>query len=213
MTEDEKTEAYVLAHSTPESELLRELTREANVRLVHPRMVSGHVQGRLLAAFVHMIKPHRVLEIGTYVGYSAICMAEGLPPGGRLITIDRDDEIEDMARSYINRCPDRDKIDFIVGDALEIIPKLDEEFQLVFIDGDKRQYQDYYDLVFDKVPAGGFILADNTLWDGHLLRPLASGDHMGRALADFNDRLAADDRVEVVMVPVRDGITVVRKRE
>lgn len=207
----EELEQYVIDHSVEELPLLKQLSREANVKLLHGRMVSGHIQGRLLSAVAHMIKPDRILEIGTYVGYSAICLAEGLPENGKLITIDKDDEIEDMARSYLERCDNAGKIDFIIGDALKIIPGLDDTFNLVFIDGDKRQYNEYYDAVFDKVPSGGFILADNTLWNGKLLHDVASNDHMSKGLVAFNDRIVNDKRVETFMLPLRDGITFIRK--
>lgn len=208
---NEELEQYIIDHSVEELPLLKQLSREANVKLLHGRMVSGHIQGRLLSAVAHMIKPYRILEIGTYVGYSAICLAEGLPENGKLITIDKDDEIEDMASSYLERCDNAGKIDFIIGDALKIIPGLDETFNLVFIDGDKRQYNEYYDAVFDKVPSGGFILADNTLWNGKLLHDVASNDHMSKGLVAFNDRIVNDKRVETFMLPLRDGITFIRK--
>lgn len=208
MTLDE----YILSHSEPESDLLKKLTREANAKLLHGRMVSGHIQGRLLSAVTKMIKPRNILEIGTYVGYSAICFAEGLPDNGRITTIDIDDEIESMARRYINQSPNADKIDFIVGDALQIIPGMNQMFDLVFIDGDKRQYMAYYNAVFDKVPQGGFILADNTLWDGKLIQPIASNDWMSKGLIEFNDFIAQDDRVERFILPLRDGLTIIRKK-
>ena len=203
---------YMLSHSVPPSELLARLEREAHVRLLHPRMISGHLQGRLLSAFAHMLHPRRILELGTYVGYSAICLAEGLPPDGRLVTIDIDDEIEDMARRYIGACPQATQIDFRIGDALEIIPQRDEVFDLVFIDADKRDYAAYYNAVFDKVRIGGYILADNTLWDGKVVRPVASGDHQTQGLLRFNDQVAADPRVEAFILPIRDGMTIIRKK-
>lgn len=208
---NEELEKYILEHSVSESPLLKRLTREANVKLLHGRMVSGHIQGRMLASFAHMIKPNRILEIGTYVGYSAICLSEGLAENGKLITIDKDDEIEDMAREYISQSPHANKIEFIVGDALRIIPALQDKFELVFIDGDKRQYNEYYDAVFDKVPPGGFILADNTLWNGKLLQQVAANDHMSHGLITFNDRVCHDNRVESFILPLRDGITIMRK--
>ena len=203
---------YVLAHSEPEAPLLAELDHEAHVHLLHGRMVSGHLQGRLLSAFSHMIRPRRILELGTYVGYSALCLAEGLAEGGRLLTIDRDDEIEDMARAYIGRSAFAGCIDFKIGDALDLLPTIEGLFDLVFIDADKREYKAYYDLVFDKVPPGGFILADNTLWDGKVLAPLERGDRQTAALLEFNDYVAADRRVEKFILPLRDGITIIRKK-
>ena len=203
---------YMLSHSVATSELLARLEREAHVRLLHPRMISGHLQGRLLSAFSHMLRPKRILELGTYVGYSAICLAEGLPADGRLVTIDIDDEIEDMARRYIDACPQAGQIDFRIGDALKLVPALDEVFDLVFIDADKRDYAAYYDAVFDKVRPGGYILADNTLWDGKVIKPVASGDHQTQGLLRFNDRVASDSRVEAFMLPIRDGMTIIRKK-
>lgn len=204
--------AYILAHSAPQPELLARLEHEANVRLLHPRMVSGHLQGRLLSAISRMLRPRRVLELGTYVGYSAICLAEGLPDDGRLITIDIDDEIEDMARRYIEASPYAGRIDFRIGDALELVPGLDEVFDLVFIDADKRDYLAYYEAALDKVRPGGFLLADNTLWDGKVLKPAAPADRQTRGLLRFNDFVAADSRVEAFILPVRDGLTIIRKK-
>lgn len=203
---------YILAHSAPQPELLARLEREANVRLLHPRMVSGHLQGRLLSAISRMLRPRRVLELGTYVGYSAICLAEGLTDDGRLITIDIDDEIEDMARRYIEESPYAGRIDFRIGDALELVPGIDEVFDLVFIDADKRDYLAYYEAVLDKVRPGGFLLADNTLWDGKVLKPVAPADRQTRGLLRFNDFVAADCRVEAFILPVRDGLTIIRKK-
>lgn len=203
---------YILSHSVAESDLLARLEREANVRLLHPRMVSGHLQGRLLSTFSRMLRPQRILEFGTYVGYSAICLAEGLTGQGRLITIDIDDEIEDMARRYIQASPHAGQIDFRIGDALQIVPTLDEVFDLVFIDADKRDYLAYYEAVLDKVRGGGYILADNTLWNGKVVKPVASGDHQTKGLLRFNDFVASDSRVEAFVLPIRDGMTIIRKK-
>ncbi|MBO4370704.1 MAG: class I SAM-dependent methyltransferase [Paludibacteraceae bacterium] len=213
MNEQERLlNAYVLAHTEPESELLAQLDHQAHVQLLHPRMVSGHLQGRLLSAISHMIRPHRILELGTYVGYSALCLAEGLAKDGQLVTIDRDDEIEDFARDYIERSPYAECIDFRIGDALQLLPSIDGPFDLVFIDADKREYKQYYDLVIDKVPQGGYILADNTLWDGKVVEPLQRGDRQTQGLLEFNDYVAADARVEKFILPLRDGITIIRKK-
>ena len=171
------TDQYILDHSQPEDELLARLERDANVHLLHPRMVSGHIQGRLLSSLSWMIRPHRVLEIGTYVGYSAMCLAEGLAEDGKVITLDIDDEIEDMARRYIGKSRYASKIDFIVGDAVKLIPDMDEVFDLVFIDGNKCDYIEYFETVLPKVRQNGFILADNTLWAGKVLEKPASNDY------------------------------------
>ena len=163
-------EQYILEHSEQEAMLLSRLERDANVHLLHPRMVSGHIQGRLLSSLSWMIRPRRILEIGTYVGYSAMCLAEGLAEDGQVITIDIDDEIEDMARRYIGESPYASKINFIIGDAVKLIPDMNEVFDLVFIDGNKRDYIEYFETVLPKVRKNGFILADNTLWAGKVLR-------------------------------------------
>ena len=162
----EEIESYILSHIDEEGDLLRALNRDANVNLLRPRMLSGHLQGRLLKLFCRMMRPHRVLEIGTYTGYATLCMAEGLEEGALVHTIEVNDEMEDFIQKYLSRSPHQAKVRLHIGDAMEIIPQLDETFDLVFIDADKRLYSAYYDLVFPKVRAGGLILADNTLWDG-----------------------------------------------
>ncbi len=208
----EEIEQYIKQHSQKEDPLLTRLNRDANVKLLNPRMVSGHIQGRLLSMISYMIRPKRILEIGTYVGYSAMCLAEGLAEGGKVITIDIDEEIEDMARAYIEQSEYADKIDFRIADALKLIPELDEVFDLVFIDGDKREYKAYYEASYDKLHQGGFMLIDNTLWNGKVLNAAASWDHQTQALIEFNDFLAADERVDRFILPLRDGLTFVRKR-
>lgn len=205
-------EDYILEHSQPESELLARLDREANVKLLHPRMVSGHIQGRLLSALSWMIRPERILEIGTYVGYSAMCLAEGLAPDGKVITIDIDDEIEDMAREYIAQSPYAEKIDFRIGDAVKLIPDIEEVFDLVFIDGNKRDYIKYYECVLPKVRKNGFILADNTLWAGKVTETPESNDYQTKGLIAFNDFIAKDERVDRFILPLRDGLTIMRVR-
>lgn len=206
-------EKYILDHSQPEDELLKKLTHEANVKLLHPHMLSGHIQGRLLSMLVAMIKPKRVLELGTYVGYSAICMAENLPEDGKLITIDIDDEIEDMAREYINASAYASKIEFIVEDALKWIENCTEEFDLVFIDANKRHYIEYYNAIFDKVKPGGFILADNTLWGGKVVEKVASNDYQTKGLLAFNDYLNTEkERISYFILPLRDGLTFIQKK-
>lgn len=207
-----RLEAYITGHIDQENELLAQLTRDAYVHLLRPRMISGHLQGRILNMFCRMIGPQFILEIGTFTGYSALCMAEALGKDGELHTIEIDDEIEDFARNYFDRSPHKPKIHFHIGDALHIIPRLDRTFDLVFIDADKRQYTEYYEAVFDKVRTGGFILADNTLWDGKVVTRPDTRDAQTRGILRFNDLIATDRRVEKVILPVRDGMTVIRKK-
>lgn len=204
-------EKYILDHSQPESQLLRELTREVNVGMLHPHMLSGHIQGRLLSMIVSMMNARRVLELGTYVGYSAICMAEGLPADGKITTIDIDDEIEDIARGYIARSPHAEKIEFLICDALEYLKTCNEQFDLVFIDANKRHYIAYFEAVFDKVRPGGIILADNTLWGGKVLEKVASNDYQTQGLLQFNDYLNTVSGIEYFILPLRDGLTFIRK--
>ena len=206
-------EKYILDHSQPESQLLRELTREVNVGMLHPHMLSGHIQGRLLSMIVSMMNARRVLELGTYVGYSAICMAEGLPADGKITTIDIDDEIEDIARGYIARSPHADKIEFLICDALEYLKTCNEQFDLVFIDANKRHYIAYFKAVFDKVRPGGIILADNTLWGGKVVEKVASNDYQTQGLLQFNDYLNTVSGIEYFILPLRDGLTFIRKKE
>ncbi len=206
-------ENYIIEHSEPESELLQKLTHEANVKLLHPHMLSGHIQGRLLSMLVAMIKPKRILELGTYVGYSAICLAENLPEDGKLITIDIDDEIEDMAREYINASPSASKIEFIVADALKWLGECNETFDLIFIDANKRHYIEYYNAVFDKLTPGGFILADNTLWGGKVVEKVANNDYQTKGLLAFNDYLnTQQDKISYFILPLRDGLTFIQKK-
>lgn len=203
-------EQYILEHSEPEAALLSRLERDANVHLLHPRMVSGHIQGRLLSSLSWMIRPKRILEIGTYVGYSAMCLAEGLAEDGMVITIDIDDEIEDMARQYIGESQYASKINFIVGDAVKLIPEMNEVFDLVFIDGNKRDYIEYFETVLPKVRKNGFILADNTLWAGKVLDTPASNDYQTKGLQAFNDYITHCDVVDKFILPLRDGLTIMR---
>jgi predicted O-methyltransferase YrrM len=206
-------EKYILEHSEPETELLQKLTHEANVKLLHPHMLSGHIQGRLLSMLVAMIKPKRILELGTYVGYSAICLAENLPEDGKLITIDIDDEIEDMAREYINASPSASKIEFIVADALKWLEESNETFDLIFIDANKRHYIEYYNAVFNKLTPGGFILADNTLWGGKVVEKVANNDYQTKGLLAFNDYLnTQQDKISYFILPLRDGLTFIQKK-
>ena len=205
-------ESYILSHSDEEGSLLAALNRDANVNHLRPRMLSGHLQGRILKMFCRMLKPKRVLEIGTYTGYATLCMAEALEKDAEIHTLEINDEMEDFIRKYVSQSPDKDKIKLYFGDAMEIIPALDESFDLVFIDADKRLYSDYYDLIFDKLPAGALILADNTLWDGKVLEPLHPADKQTAGILAFNDKIKADQRVEKVILPLRDGLTMIWKK-
>ena len=203
---------YAEAHTSPESALLQRLNRNTHAHVMAPRMLSGHMQGRFLAMISWMIRPRRILEIGTYTGYSALCLAEGLTEEGRLITIDSNEEIEAFARSYWAQSPLDSKIDLRVGPARDIVPTLDESFDLVFIDADKRNLSVYFDLVLDKLRPGGFILADNVLWSGKVAKTVGAGDADTRAVMSFNKMVQDDPRVENVLLPVRDGIMMMRKR-
>lgn len=208
----EAIEEYILSHSDDEGELLAALNRDANVNLLRPRMLSGHLQGRILKMFCRMLAPKRVLEIGTYTAYATLCMAEGMAPDGRIHTIEINDEMEDFINKYLERSPHKEKITVHFGDALEVIPKLGGEFDLVFIDADKRLYSEYYDLVFPMVRPGGLILADNTLWDGHVVEVPRSADKQTLGIMAFNDKIKRDDRVEKVILPLRDGLTMIWKK-
>lgn len=208
----EAIEEYILSHSDDEGELLAALNRDANVNLLRPRMLSGHLQGRILKMFCRMLAPKRVLEIGTYTAYATLCMAEGMAPDGRIHTIEINDEMEDFINKYLDRSPHKEKITVHFGDALEVIPKLEGEFDLVFIDADKRLYSEYYDLVFPMVRPGGLILADNTLWDGHVIEVPRSADKQTLGIMAFNDKIKRDDRVEKVILPLRDGLTMIWKK-
>ncbi len=209
---DEKIIDYTEAHTQPEPELLAQLNRETWGKVVMPRMLSGHLQGRILSTFSHMIKPKRILEIGTYTGYSALCLAEGLTEDGKLITIDINEELEEMISRYITAAKMQDKIICKVGNAMDIIPKLNEQFDLVFIDADKENYSNYFDLVLPMVVSGGFIIADNVLWSGNVLKAETDMDEETQALNSFNKKVSADIRVENVLFPVRDGLMVIRKK-
>lgn len=211
MTED--IEKYVLAHSEPEGDYLYRLYRATNIHTIHGRMASGHLQGRLLKMLVSMIRPKNILEVGTFSGYSAICMAEGLDEGGKVWTFEINDEMEDFTRPWIENSPVADKIDFRIGDANIEVPKLGVTFDLAFVDGDKRTYVETYEMVLRLLRPGGYIIADNTLWDGHVTDPAYDHDHQTQGIRQFNDHVAADNRVEQVIVPLRDGLTLIRKKD
>ena len=211
MTED--IEKYVLAHSEPEGDYLYRLYRATNIHTIHGRMASGHLQGRLLKMLVRMIRPKNILEVGTFSGYSAICMAEGLDEGGKVWTFEINDEMEDFTRPWIENSPVADKIDFRIGDANIEAPKLGVTFDLAFVDGDKRTYVETYEMVLSILRPVGYIIADNTLWDGHVTDPAYDHDHQTQGIRRFNDHVAADNRVEQVIVPLRDGLTLIRKKD
>lgn len=205
---------YILSHSDDEGELLTALNRDANVNLLHPRMLSGHLQGRILKMFCRMMRPKRVLEIGTYTAYATLCLAEGIEEDALVHTIEINDEMEDFIRKYLDKSPLKSKIRLHFGDAMEIIPRLDETFDLVFIDANKRIYSEYYDLVFPAVRPGGLILADNTLWDGKVIeKNVPAADKQTWGIRDFNEKIKADDRIEKVILPLRDGLTMIWKKD
>jgi caffeoyl-CoA O-methyltransferase len=209
---DPQIDAYVCDHTKAENKTLTSLNRETYAKILMPRMLSGHLQGRVLSMLSHMIKPRRILEIGTYTGYSALCLAEGLTPDGLLHTIDINEELEAMVRKFIHEAGMDKKINFHVANAVELIPTLQESFDLVFIDADKENYSNYYDLVFDKVRTGGFIIADNVLWSGKVLTEPEPDDKDTKAIIAFNSKVMKDSRVENVLFPIRDGLMVVRKK-
>ncbi len=205
-------EEYISLHTSPENEVLEAITRDTHVHILNPHMLSGHVQGRVLSMLSHMIRPKRILELGTFTGYSALCLAEGLAEGGRLITIEHNDELEETIQRNLSRSPLCERIELRIGDCILVIGDLkDQVFDLVFIDADKREYCAYLEAVYPLVPVGGFILADNTLWDGHIIDPAYDKDKQTLGLRAFNDKLKEDDRFEQVILPLRDGLTLIRK--
>ena len=212
MTHHEAIETYILQHMDEESDYLKSLYRQAHLKLINPRMTSGHLQGRLLKMLVQLARPRRVLEIGTFAGYSALCMAEGLGDGAVLHTYEIDDELEDFTRPWIEGSPHGGKVCFHIGNALEEVPQLGEVFDFVFMDGDKRQYMEYYEMILQHTSPGALILADNTLWDGHVVDKAYLNDRQTVAINAFNDFVAADKRVEKLILPLRDGLTMIRKK-
>lgn len=208
----EAIENYVLKNTEKEPTVLQELNHETWEKVLIPRMLSGHLQGRILSMLSHMIQPKIVLEIGTYTGYSAICLAEGLQDGGKVYTIDINEELEFMVNTYIEKAGLKNTIINHIGDAIDIIPSLTEPFDLVFIDADKTNYSNYYDLVFDQVKPGGYIIADNVLWSGKIVEPTASLDVDTLALMAYSEKVNNDNRVQNVLFPVRDGLMIVRKK-
>ncbi len=209
---DEELDKYVCAHTENEPDLLQKLNRDTHVNVLKPRMLSGHFQGRVLSMFSHMIQPTDILEIGTYTGYSAICLAEGLREGGHLVTIDVNEELEDMVLNYIEESGNSKRIKPVIGNAMEIIPQLKREFDIVFIDADKSNYINYYNLIFDKVRPGGYIMFDNVLWSGKVLKEVRPNDKDTKVLVELNKMIHEDDRVQEVLFPIRDGLLIARKK-
>lgn len=208
---DTTLESYILSHIDPEGDYLHRLYRATNIHTIHGRMASGHLQGRLLKMLVTMIRPRNILEVGTFSGYSAICMAEGLEEGGKVWTFEINDEQEDFTRPWIEGSPVSDKIKFIIGDAITMAPSLGVVFDMAFVDGDKRTYVETYEMAMSVLRRDGYIIADNTLWDGHVTDHAYDRDSQTAGIRRFNDYVAADPRVEKVILPLRDGLTIIRK--
>ena len=211
MRNTENLESYIKQHTSAEPESLSRLYRHTNLHHAYGRMCSGHVQGRMLKMLTSMVQPQRVLELGAFTGYSTLCIAEGLPEGGHIHTVEIDDEWEDELRNTFAGSGYDESITLHIGDALEVVPAIDEVWDMVFIDANKRLYTEYLEMVLPRVRKGGYILADNTLWDGKVLENPIPADGQTRAIAAFNDAVAADPRVEAVMLPLRDGLTILRK--
>ena len=208
---DTTLESYILSHIDPEGDYLHRLYRATNIHTIHGRMASGHLQGRLLRMLVTMIRPRNILEVGTFSGYSAICMAEGLEEGGKVWTFEINDEQEDFTRPWIEGSLVADKIKFIIGNAITMAPSLGVVFDMAFVDGDKRTYVETYEMAMSVLRRGGYIIADNTLWDGHVTDHAYDRDSQTAGIRRFNDHVAADPRVEKVILPLRDGLTIIRK--
>ena len=208
---DPSIEAYALEHSEKESDLLFNLNRQTHLKVLQPRMLSGHLQGRILSFLSSAIKPKNILEIGTYTGYSALCMAEGLSKNGKLFTIDKNIELETMVKKYIKDSSYKNQIEFINANAIDVIPTLNLEWDLVFIDADKENYINYFDLVIDQVKKGGWIIADNVLWSGKVLEEPNAKDKETIILQKFNEKVHLDSRVRNVLFPVRDGMMLMIK--
>lgn len=208
---DKEIQKYVENHTQPETEVLQELNRETYLKVVSPGMLSGHLQGSTLAMFVALVQAKNILEIGTYTGYSAIWMAKAMHEGGKLHTIDKNEELETMVRKYFEKAEVTDKIELHIGNALEIIPTLSETFDLVYIDADKENYLNYYEMVIEKIRKCGLIIADNVLWHGKVISPEENSDKATQSILDFNTHVHNDERVENVLFPIRDGLMVARK--
>lgn len=205
---------YIEQHSTPESEALRQIVHTTHIEMINPRMMSGHIQGRVLSMFSQMIRPQRILELGTFTAYSTLCLAEGLAADGTLVTLEHNDELEDMILRNLALSPLGEKVQLVIGDAMEwlVAQSSDWLYDLVFIDADKREYSAYLDAVLPLVRPGGWILADNTLWDGHIIEEAYDKDKQTLALRAFNDKVAQDERLDKVILPLRDGLTIIRKK-
>ncbi len=206
-------ENYIESHTTPENPLLEELRRKTHIKVLQPRMLSGPVQGQFLKMICQMIRPQRILEIGTFTGYSAICMASGMPQDGQLITIEKEDELEPFIRDFFQKAGLENQITLLTGDALEQIKQLTTPFDLIFLDGDKREYPQYYKAVLPLLRPGGYLLADNILWNGKVIEPLQHGDDYTRAILEFNDMAHNDPSTEQVILPLRDGLMLIRKKD
>ena len=212
MNED-KIEEYILSHIDSEPELLKRMTREAHVKLLHPRMISGNIQGRFLKILTSMLKAQNILEIGTYTGYSALCLAEGAPDNSKIVTIEIDDELESFIKKYFQESEYGHKIELKIGDAVEIMHQYDDEFfDLIFIDGNKRDYCVYYNIAFDKLRKGGVIIADNTLWNGKVIDEKFQDDSQTKGVLAFNKLIKEDNRIEKAILPIRDGLTIIQKK-
>ncbi len=205
-------EEYCLKHTSKESNLLEQIDRDTKAKVLNSRMLSGHLQGRFLAMISKMINPTRILEIGTYTGYSALCLAEGLSEGGKLTTIEKNAELENLIRKNLSQSSVPNKIELFIGNALTIIPELKEQYQLVFIDADKENYSTYFEMVWQKLPSGGFVLADNVLWSGKVIEPTVTGDADTVSIKMFNEKIVNNHEAECVLLPVRDGLMLIRKR-
>ena len=208
---DPLIEQYALDYTENESSLLNDLNRQTHLNILQPRMLSGHLQGRLLSTFSKALNPQKILEIGTYTGYSALCLAEGLNKNGQIYTIDINKELEEFAQNYFNASPYKNKIHFLIGDAAELIPEMKHTWDIVFIDADKENYSLYFDLVIDKVRKGGWIIADNVLWSGKVTKPTLNNDLETASIKAFNKKVNSDKRVSNVLIPVRDGIMLMIK--
>lgn len=212
LTNSPELETYLLNHIEPEGEVLEELSRKTHLNTVYPNMLSGHLQGKILEMISWMMHPTRILEIGTFTGYSAICLARGLAPGGLLQSIDSDDELKDMAQEYIRKSGLEEKVELITGNALDVLKTLSGPYDLIFIDADKKEYVSYYDLCFDLLKPGGFMVADNVLWGGKVVDDKQHNEPDTRGILDFNERVRDDNRVKQVILPVRDGLSLIRKK-
>lgn len=203
---------YVCEHTTPESDILRELNRETHVKILQPRMLSGAFQGRFLTLIAQLVRPQKVLEIGTYTGYSALAFLEGMPENGTITTIDINEELEDFVRSFLTKANVEQRVNYLIGNALEIIPTLEMDFDLVFLDADKRNYLSYYKQLIDNLKSGAYILADNVLWSGKVVEPLDPKDIDTHEILAFNKYVQEDERVENILLPIRDGLMLIRKK-